>query len=178
MVQSSKSNFVSSSTLGCAITAAKPVITTSYRKFGREVKRLSEKELQENKDKGLCFKCDEKWRVGHQCKKKELSIILALDEDEDEEDHEEEAEMNSTTKVCLNFVLGITKPKTMKLKGIIQNKEVVVMIDPGATHNFIALKTVERLQIPVTNTGGFGVALGTGVAVQGQGVCQGVTLQL
>lgn len=29
------------------------------------------------------------------------------------------------------------------------------MIDPGATHNFISLKTVEELGLPVKESGGF-----------------------
>lgn len=35
-----------------------------------EVKKLSEKELRSKREKGECFRCDEKWSVGHRCKKK------------------------------------------------------------------------------------------------------------
>ena len=35
-------------------------------------KLLSESEWQVRKAKGLCFKCDEKFTVGHQCKNREL----------------------------------------------------------------------------------------------------------
>lgn len=30
-------------------------------------KRLSEAEFQAKKEKGLCFKCDEKYSIGHRC---------------------------------------------------------------------------------------------------------------
>lgn len=66
----------------------------------------------------------------------------------------------------------------MKLLGLIKDREVVVMVDPGATHNFISLETVERLGLQVKPTGGFGVALGTGEAVRGKGVCEGVVVQI
>ena len=35
-------------------------------------KRLSEAELKAKREKGLCFRCDEKYSIGHQCKNKEL----------------------------------------------------------------------------------------------------------
>lgn len=38
-----------------------------------EVRRLSEKELQDKRSKGLCFKCDGKWSIGHKCQRQELS---------------------------------------------------------------------------------------------------------
>lgn len=60
--------------------------------------------------------------------------------------------------MSLNSVVGIENPKTMKLKGVINGQDVVVMIDLGATHNFISLKTVEKLQIPTVVTKEFGVS--------------------
>lgn len=40
-------------------------------------------------------------------------------------------------EVSLNLVVGLTSPHTKKIKGVIDEKEVVVLIDFGATHNFI-----------------------------------------
>lgn len=58
------------------------------------------------------------------------------------------------------------------------NSEVVVLIDPGATHNFVALEKVTALGLPITESGSFGVSLGNGETVKGNGVCKGVMLQL
>lgn len=52
------------------------------------------------------------------------------------------------------------------------------MVDPGATHNFLSLTTIEKLTIPVTESAEFGVYLGDGQAVKGAGICKGVLLQL
>lgn len=41
-----------------------------------ETRRLTERELQEKRAKGLCFRCDERWGVGHRCQRKELSVLL------------------------------------------------------------------------------------------------------
>lgn len=42
-----------------------------------EIRRLSEKELQSKREKGLCFRCDEKWSTSHRCRRRELSVLLA-----------------------------------------------------------------------------------------------------
>lgn len=47
-------------------------------------RKLSDREFQDRKSKGLCYRCDEKWRIGHICKKKELSVLIVAEEEEDE----------------------------------------------------------------------------------------------
>lgn len=51
------------------------------------MRHLIEKELQENRAKGHCFKCDEIWGMGHRCTKRELSVLLMEEEDEDGTDY-------------------------------------------------------------------------------------------
>lgn len=58
------------------------------------------------------------------------------------------------------------------------NSEVIVMIDPGATQNFVSLERVAELNIPVTDSGGFGVSLGNGEAVRDSGICKDLLLLL
>lgn len=163
-------------------------INGSTKNLG-EVRRLTEKELQEKRAKGLCFRCDDKWVIGHRCCRRELSVIL-VDDDEDEgldetstepplsPGNDPTGEVNLHSEVSLNSVIGISNPKTMKLKGLLMGSEVVVMIDPGATQNFVSLEKVAELNIAVTDSGGFGVSLGNGEAIKGRGVCKDVILQL
>lgn len=72
--------------------------------------------------------------------------MLVIDEHEagvwgDETFHDEPPEIakDVAAEVALNSVIGLSNPKTMKLPGKIVGKEVVVMINPGATHIFISL---------------------------------------
>lgn len=81
-------------------------------------------------------------------------------------------------EISLNSVVGITCPKTMKLVGEIAGQKVVVMIDQGATHNFMSVETVQKLNLPMVHSKGFEVSLGTGDDVQGQGECKSVVLHL
>lgn len=52
------------------------------------------------------------------------------------------------------------------------------MVDPGATHNFISAMAVQKLGLAVVKTEGFGVSLGNGETVEGEGVCRAVVVQL
>lgn len=164
-------------------TSARSVSSVgSVNQGAGEIRRLTEKELQEKRAKGLCYRCDAKWAMGHRCKKKELSVMLISEEDGETDCDDLEVPLSPVeevvTKVSLNSVVGISNPKTMKLKGIIGELEVVVMIDPGATHNFISKEMVNAAGIVLSNDGAFGVSLGNGESIRGEGVCRGLKLQL
>lgn len=59
-------------------------------------------------------------------------------------------EVEEVVELALNTVVGFSTPRTMKLKGKINEKEVVVLVDCGATHNFISQKLVDSLNLPLT----------------------------
>ena len=52
----------------------------------------------------------------------------------------------------------------------------MVLIDGGATHNFISVELVQLLGLIREETIGYGVMMGTGMAVEGTGICKGVKL--
>lgn len=45
-------------------------------------KRISNAKMQRQRERDLCFRCEEKWRFGHVCKNPQLQVIIAaVDED-------------------------------------------------------------------------------------------------
>ena len=127
-------------------------LKNDYQKKDPPIKRLSDTEFRARLDKGLCFRCNEKYAPGHRCKgreKREL-MLLILNEEEDhkrEEDTEDEAsevielnhlELNMDNPIELRLITGVTSKGTMKLKGHVNGREVVILIDSGATNNFIS----------------------------------------
>lgn len=94
------------------------------------------------------------------------------------EEATETTEMHDAVELSLNSVVGFTGPGTIKLKGKIDMEEVVVMIDSGATHNFITQRLVDDLKLPLTDTANYGILLGSGPPIKGKGVCKGVVLSL
>lgn len=109
------------------------------------------------------------------CRKKEFSVLL-MDRDDELypklEGHSNKPNISltqeTTPKVSLNSIIGLSSSKTMKLLVMIQH--VVIMIDPGETYKFISLEIVEKLGIPMMESSGFGVSLGNGKAVHGSAI--------
>ncbi|KAA0062661.1 Transposon Ty3-I Gag-Pol polyprotein [Cucumis melo var. makuwa] len=112
------------------------------------------------KEKGLCFRCNEKYSADHKCKMKELRELRMFVVAGENEEYE------------------IIEEKEPAVKGRINNKEIIVMIDCGATHNFISEKLVKSLPITIKETAHYGVILGSSTAIQGKGVCESVEIQL
>ncbi|GJX36593.1 putative mitochondrial protein [Tanacetum coccineum] len=147
-----------------------------------QFKRLTEAELADKRSKGLCFKCDQKFGPGHICASRSLQVLLVDEEEEYEEEDGEELKMATDhvhldmVEVSLNSVMGFTPNRTMKLRGKIGDREVAVLIDCGATHNFISSKIVEELGLAVSDSGTFNVTLGNGETTRSKGICKGLVV--
>lgn len=135
-----------------------------------------------------CRHCGERFFAGHRCKAFQRFKKLELEEsdgkDEDESSDEEKSEgQNGIPEqelhvLSLNSLVGITTKKTMKMKGLLKGREVVILIDSGASCNFISKKLVEEMKLPVVDTMGFGVAVGNGEVIAGSGKCEGVEIEI
>lgn len=64
-----------------------------------------------------------------------------------------------------------------KFLGKIGEKEIVVMMDTIANHNFISKKLVAELQIPVEKTGNYSINHGAGHYHKGAEVCTNVAIK-
>ncbi|XP_023757803.1 uncharacterized protein LOC111906273 [Lactuca sativa] len=183
---SSRGNIVTSYSPNTSTTVKNP---SAWKRNLGEIRPLTEAQINEKRAKGLCYKCDEKWNKSHKCKS-QINVILVEEEDPhlehdpspdeglDQEARLESTEVNNTVEVSLNSIVGLTSPKTMKLTGRVWDKPGITLIDPGATHNFIASRVVEELGIAITDTKPYGVRMGTGDSEAGRGVCKGILLQL
>lgn len=114
----------------------------------RTFKRMMEPKILNKNAKGLCFRCDGKFSLGHHCKDRRLQVLIVCDDDGDvvekEEGSKEEAVHHhlDVVEVSLNLIVDFTPYHTMKLKGDIQGQSVVVLIDSGATYNFISNQVI------------------------------------
>ncbi|TYK05651.1 Retrotransposable element Tf2 [Cucumis melo var. makuwa] len=156
------------------------------------VKRLSDSEFRARLDKGLCFRCNDKYSLGHRCKAKtnrELMFFITNEdeelgtEEEKEDEVTEEAELGSLvikggSEISLRTILGFTSKGTMKIRGMISGREIIILIDSEATHNFIHRGVVEELALPLERKNKFGVTIGDGTALEGNGICKTVEIKL
>ena len=68
--------------------------TSKNSELGQPVRKLTQKDFDDRRSKGLCFGCDEKYFRGHVCKKKQLFMLEA----EEEEEIYEEAQQDILTE--------------------------------------------------------------------------------
>ena len=87
-------------------------------------------------------------------------------------------EVTGETKIALQTILGFTSKGTMKLKGKVRDREVIILINSGATHNFIHQGVVEEPKLPLEKGTKFGVTIGDGSMLEGRGICNHVEVKL
>jgi hypothetical protein len=113
--------------------------------------RLTPQQLEERKEKGLCFNCDRKYSKGHKCGENKLFYIDCEEEEEQEQEPSQDENVEAisseelTPTISCNALDGIITPQTLKIEGYIKKKKVIVLIDSGSTHNFIHYKLAKDL---------------------------------
>ncbi|WZY74607.1 hypothetical protein YC2023_020991 [Brassica napus] len=159
--------------------------TTYHNRVKAPFRRLTPAEIEQRRSAGLCFRCDEKFFRNHKCPKPELTVLIMHDDGKEEVFDEEPCELLDeeeneveavVAEVSISSVVGLTSSRTMKLKGELGGEEVTVLIDSGASHNFISEKMASRMGLITKNTTRYGVMVAGGVKVQGRGVITGVEL--
>lgn len=86
------------------------------------IKPLSNSELQARKPKGLCYRCNEMYIVGHPCKGKEMLLLMVDNEMLEEIDDmtmdtvPSKEETTEVAKLSLNTMVGTLTPTPWRLK--------------------------------------------------------------
>ena len=113
---------------------------------------------RELKKKLLCFTCQEPWALGHRCAAGKAHFIEVFSESSREEDEEDDVEAGGShaaqdhlpppppaaggatfvpTGGALVALRGVPKYLTLCVQGTVCGQRVSVLVDSGATHNFI-----------------------------------------
>lgn len=143
--------------------------------------RLSQADYQDRRARNQCFFCDELYKPGHTCRRSQALLIEACPQHEEvvitEEcipEHGEEAPPSENAEeeplIKLNVITGDNKSETMQLKGRFNNKQVHVLIDCGATHNFIHPSLLKKGKIPVDYNGALAVKIASGAIMKTKGL--------
>ncbi|KAK2367399.1 hypothetical protein QL285_080687 [Trifolium repens] len=149
---------------------------------------ISNEEMEERRAKGQCFKCKGKYHPTlHKCPEKSLRIfvlgdgesitedgeIVMLDGDVSEEEEDTEVECKS-----MGVLGSMGGQSTMKVEGKIADVDVLVLIDSGATHNFISPQITTALGLQITPMADKYIKLGDGHKITSKGVCRDVKILL
>jgi hypothetical protein len=140
--------------------------------------RMDEETRRELRRKLLCLTCKEPWEPGHKCMCKcKARYIEVISDDEDEEyfghlqnmeknppridpTMDEEGEgpdfgLTRDKKVTIASISGVPKFNTFRMRGVHQGQKVSVLIDAGASHNFIDSTLLKIRNIPTIEFEGF-----------------------
>eukprot|EP00253_Pinus_taeda_P034242 PITA_34242 len=116
------------------------------------VQKVSLVEMAERRKQGLCYYCDEKYSPGHKCKEPKCVQIDVTHYNSSEEDQHEGLEEDNQKDnvphelvISLHALAGISSAQTLKIRGFIKHRLVVVLIDSGSAHNFIHQKVAEAV---------------------------------
>ncbi|XP_035843990.1 uncharacterized protein LOC118490448 [Helianthus annuus] len=131
-------------------------------------RRISNTEAKARREKGLCYYCDEKYSPGHRCTKPQFFMIHDVAEDEGTPPATESPAADySETQAEVSF---------HAITGKIKNKDVVVLIDGGSTHNFIDQSLVDRFGLIIDREVTFEVVVGNREKVLCPGRVNGLSL--
>jgi hypothetical protein len=146
--------------------------------------RLTPQQLEERKEKGLCFNCDSKYSKGHKCGEKKLFHIDCEEEEEQEQEPSQDENVEAilseelTPMISCNALNGISTPQTLKIEGYIKKKKVIVLIDSSSTHNFIHYKLAKALNCFVYPVPEFQVMIADGGTINCSGKCNKISLTM
>ncbi|WVZ17815.1 hypothetical protein V8G54_010797 [Vigna mungo] len=126
----------------------------------RGTKHLPYTELMNRKAQGLCFRCGAKYQPLHRCTERQLQIVVLADNETINEageviTSETQEEEDDHTLECGSMVLfakvevpwsGWNSPTTLRIEGLLNGVALGVLIDSGASHNFISPHVVAALE--------------------------------
>lgn len=184
---SSGSNTISTMSLASTGRKGETDTRTGVSEKWKGVRSIRNDEMAERRAKGLCFKCGGKYHPTlHKCPERALRVLIlgegeALNDEGEimameavQPDSEEEIEVECKSMGVLG---SMGEHRTMKIEGKIENVDVLVLIDSGASHNFISPQVTTALGLTITASVAKHIKLGDGHKVVSEGVCYGLNLR-
>ncbi|KAK4394129.1 hypothetical protein Sango_1883700 [Sesamum angolense] len=138
---------------------------------------LIEAEVRAKKKKNFCYRCDEPYIPGHGCKYRQVYMLLSDEEARDynraEQDEQptDEEETEGDMVVSLHAMKGKINCKTLKVIGLVGDKEVLKLIDSGSTHCFINEKITRTLGCELECTTNMMIRVADGSKLSSKLIC-------
>eukprot|EP00253_Pinus_taeda_P029380 PITA_29380 len=101
-----------------------------------------------------------------------------LEEHEPLEEDNQKDNVSDEPIILLHALAGISSPQTLKIRGFIKHRPIVVLIDSGSTHNFIHQKVAEVVHCFVRAVSNFQVQIADGGTMKCEGHYENVKLQM
>ncbi|XP_028215187.1 uncharacterized protein LOC114397318 [Glycine soja] len=149
------------------------------------VKRLTPEEIASRREQGLCFTCDEKYHRGHHCASRAFLLVAKEDDplpalinppDPQPDPAPPDPSDPYPAQISFNSLAGQVAPEMLRFMGFIGDRQVVLLVDDGSTHNFIQLQLVSELGLSTRDTRPLRVMVGNGQQFECARVCEDVSV--
>jgi hypothetical protein len=138
--------------------ASQPTLMTVE---GRQVKSLSQAEMEERHRMGLYFNCNEKFGRGHNRVYRQIFLLdLALEDDEGDSGADEP--FTDEPQISVHAITGICTSETMQVCIQLGGVSLLALLDSGSTHNFIAEEAASRTALQLRPGGKLQVMVANG----------------
>ncbi|CAA0810670.1 Unknown protein, partial [Striga hermonthica] len=143
--------------------------------------RLTVEEMARRREKGLCFKCEERFTPGHKCKQNFLIEFVDAGDEEPEFVEERETEevevLDDEAEISVHAMAGTKGSRTMRLPAWVKDRRVTVLVDNGSSHNFINTTLSHKLKLPTSMVEPFEVRVANGERLRCSKVYRGVPIK-
>ncbi|GKV33333.1 hypothetical protein SLEP1_g41856 [Rubroshorea leprosula] len=159
------------------------IISSVAKDKPRNTRSLSEAKLEDRKQKGLCFWCDERHTAGHRCSKKKLYDLEIYPVDEEGavevENLDEQMSLNQITVsdktkpvVSIHSLDARTTYNVFKVIGSVNNKPILILVDSRSTHNILNEELVAEFGLETTKTESHQIFMADGIHEAGTRKCE------
>lgn len=114
----------------------------------------------------MCYFCDDKWQQGYRYVIPRLYLLeqMELFDNAMDEVVEQQTKSQSVLKdtmkedglvalndasISLHAMVSTTNPRTMRVHGLIDREQVVIMVKTGSTHNFLDIALVHKCKLAI-----------------------------
>lgn len=132
----------------------------------------------------LCFKCGDKYSKEHQCKRSGQLLTIEVGEfGEVISDDAEQAlllldEPVVTANCCqlsVDALAGTEGGETIKIRGLVGNQVMLLLIDSGSTHTFVTRAFAERANCQISSAAALPVKVANGEILTSKGQVSNLT---
>jgi hypothetical protein len=147
--------------------------------------------MDERQLKGLCYNYDDKYFPRHNCKEKNIFLVVIEDIYEEDVVVPLVGELpppydmtppsdppNVDSVISLNALTRFSAPQTLKLFGYIKTRKVIIIVDSGRTHNCIHRCISQEFNCYICVVNNFQIMIGNGSSMKCGGRCENVRLQI
>lgn len=149
--------------------------------------------MNNRKQQGLCFNCDEKYHFGHRCKPTHILMILPdinLDDNPAPtnfmpnpppiSEHPDNTTLcpEPSQEISFHALTGSSHPRVIRLPASIKGKPISILVDSGFTHNYLHPKTEKLFGLEINDINSFAVTVGNGEKLRSSDCCENVSVQI